>query len=173
MFGSADVPTETLPLVILFTSVPSAVSAPCGPFKIFIVGTTATELDDFFASQYTLLQACLATHSKAVHFAAMNCQHSAVKYILVKLSLLCHVAGVQLSLLRTIDGKQSEHILSIGNTFVKTLPLGTAPRLRSAKRLLTLCIKWPQTLTLKGLYMYGSSPCKFPKQLLTLCRHIS
>jgi len=137
-FGGVDIPEGMQPVIVLFTSVPSSVNVPNGICRCMVVGTSSAELDAFFASQYTMLQTCLAVHSHTLHFAAMSCQHSAVKYILVKLSLLGHCSRVHLSLLKSVDGRNAEHVLAMSNTLIKTIPLGSAPRLRDVERLLTL-----------------------------------
>jgi len=112
-FGNVDVPEHFKPMVILFTAIPSRVHVPDMECRCMVVGTTSLELDAFFASQYTLLQSCVMLHPQALRFAATNCQHSALKYILVKLSLLGHAADMQLSLLKFMDGRNPEHVLAM------------------------------------------------------------
>ena len=108
--GDYVVDDSFTPIVVFFTSVPSETYAPRGAFRVYVVGTTSEEIDIFFASQFTLLNAALDIHPTALKFAAMQCQHSALKYLMLKLGLLGRNAVMSLSLLKTLNGRNSEHM---------------------------------------------------------------
>jgi hypothetical protein len=127
---------------VFFTSVPSEVigdvlSFPCVA-KLFIVGTSTDEMDNFFSSQYPLLSTMINLHPSFLNFAAMQCQHSAVKYLVTKLGLL---GFPTLSLIRTLNGKNSEHAFALCNLLIKAIPLGSAPKLREVRRIHTVSLK--------------------------------
>ena len=49
--GDFMVDDTFVPVVVLFTSVPSETYAPSGAFRVYVVGTTSEEIDVFFFCQ--------------------------------------------------------------------------------------------------------------------------